>query len=56
MVDLALRHSGHVLHTKNLYAMLTNSLRFVPDSNFAYLEPKYDITPAEIESYIRSQI
>ena len=56
MVDLALRHSGHVLHTKNLYAMLTNSLRFVPDSHFAHLEPKYDITPAEIESYIRSQI
>lgn len=56
MVDLALRHSGHVLHTKNLYAMLTNSLRFVPDSHFVHLEPKYDITPAEIESYIRSQI
>lgn len=56
MVDLALRHSGHVLHTKNLYAMLTNGTRFIPDSNFAQLEPKYSVTPAEIEAYIRAQI
>lgn len=56
MVDLALRHSGHVLHTKNLYAMLTNGMRFIPDSDFAHLEPKYDITPADIEAFIRKQI
>lgn len=56
MVDLALRHSGHVLHTKNLYAMLTNAVRFVPDSNFAQLEPKFNVTPSEIEAYIRTQI
>lgn len=56
MVDLALRHSGHVLHTKNLYAMLTNGMRFIPDSDFAHLEPKYDITSADIEAYIRKQI
>ena len=56
MVDLALRHSGHVLHTKNLYAMLTNGMRFTPDSNFAHLEPKYDITSADIEAFIRKQI
>lgn len=56
MVDLALRHSGHVLHTKNLYAMLTNGMRFIPDSDFAHLEPKYDITSADIEAFIRKQI
>ena len=56
MVDLALRHSGHVLHTKNLYAMLTNGMLFIPDSDFAHLEPKYDITSADIEAFIRKQI
>ena len=56
MVDLALRHSNHVLHTKNLYAMLTNGQRFVPDATFAHLQPKYAVTPAEIEQYIRQQI
>lgn len=56
MVDLALRHSNHVLHTKNLYAMLTNSTRFVPDSRFAQLQPKYNVTPADIETSIRQHI
>lgn len=56
MIDLALQHSNHVLHTKNLLAMLTNCQRFVPDSNFAQLNPKYDVTPTDIELYIRKQI
>ncbi len=56
MVDLALRHSGHVLHTKNLYAMLTNGMRFIPDCDFAHLEPKYDITSADIEAFIRKPL
>lgn len=56
MIDLALRHSNHVLHTKNLYAMLTNGQRFAPDSRFTHLQPKYDVTPADIEAYIRKQI
>lgn len=56
MIDLALRHSNHVLHTKNLLAMLTNGQRFVPDSNFAQLQPKYDVTPMDIELYIRKQL
>ena len=56
MIDLALRHSNHVLHTKNLLAMLTSGQRFVRDSKFAQLMPKYDVTSTDIEDYIRLQI
>lgn len=56
MIDLALRHSNHVLHTKNLLAMLTSGQRFVRDSKFAQLMPKYDVTSTDIENYIRLQI
>lgn len=56
MIDLALRHSNHVLHTKNLLAMLTSGQRFVRDSKFAQLMPKNDVTSMDIENYIRLQI
>ena len=56
MVDIALRYSGHLLHTKNLYAMLTNSDRFVVDTNFQQLQPQYTITPQEIEQYLHNII
>ncbi|MBD5258414.1 MAG: nucleotidyl transferase AbiEii/AbiGii toxin family protein [Barnesiella sp.] len=53
MVNLALKYSGHKLKSKNLLAMLTRSERFQPDSNFAALEPIYDITPKDIEERIK---
>lgn len=56
MVDLALKHSGHVLHTKNLYSMLTNGSRFRMDENFNQLHPQYAIPAAEIEQYISEAI
>lgn len=56
MVDLALKYSGHLLHTKNLYAMLTNGTRFTDDTNFTQLQPKYAITAMEIEDYLRRLI
>lgn len=52
MMNLALKYSGHRLKSKNLIAMLTRSDRFTVDSNFAYLNPTYDITPKEIEQRI----
>lgn len=56
MVDLALKYSGHLLHSKNLYAMLTNGARFSEDTNFTQLQPKYDITSKDIEDYLRRLI
>lgn len=53
IVGVALKYSGHLLHTKNLYAMLTNGARFTKDTNFTHLQPKYSITAKEIEDYLR---
>ncbi len=54
MMSLALKYSGHRLKSKNLIAMLTRSDRFIRDTNFATLNPTYDITPKEIEDRIKA--
>lgn len=56
MIELALKYSGHKLKSKNLIAILTNSVRFTKDSSFYLLEPKFDVSPKEIEEAIRHQI
>lgn len=56
MVTLALKYSGHLLHTKNLYSMLTNGARFMADANFSQLQPEYQVTAKDIEDYIRGRI
>ncbi len=53
IVTKATAYSGHLLSTKNLLAMLVDSKRFQIDSNFALLEPKYNVTPSEIEESIK---
>jgi predicted nucleotidyltransferase component of viral defense system len=53
VVTLSLNYSGHVLSTKNLLALLTDSSRFHPDSGFNQLKPKYNVTPSEIEAYLK---
>ncbi len=54
MIELALKYSGHKLKTKNLVAMITRGERFVPDIKFSTLNPKYQVTPEDIENRIRS--
>lgn len=56
MIDLALKYSGHVLKSKNLLAMLTKSDRFIVDSNFKTLKPKYNVTPRDIEKRIIDEL
>jgi hypothetical protein len=56
LVDISLSYSGHVLTTKNLLAILTDSSRFQIDSGFEQLNPKYKITPAYIEVYLKTII
>ena len=53
LVDLALSYSGHILTTKNLLAILTDSSRFHIDSGFEQLNPLYKVTPADIEAYLK---
>lgn len=54
LVDLSLSYSGHILTTKNLLAILTDSSRFQIDSRFEQLNPKYKVTPADIEAYLKT--
>lgn len=54
LIPMALEHSGHKLKTKGLMAMLTNGDLFRKDSQFLQLHPLYDVTPEDIEQYIKS--
>jgi predicted nucleotidyltransferase component of viral defense system len=56
LIDLSLSYSGHILTTKNLLAILTDSSRFNIDSGFEQLNPKYKVTPADIEAYLKTTI
>lgn len=53
MIDNALKHSAHKLKTKNLVAMLSSSARFHVDDNFSQMQPKYNVSPLDIENYIK---
>ena len=52
-IALATSYSGHRLKTKNLISILTNGERFKADQEFKSLEPIYDVTPKDIELYIK---
>lgn len=56
LVNLSLNYSGHILTTKNLLAILTNSSRFTIDGGFEQLNPKYKVSPAQIEDYLKTMI
>lgn len=50
----ALQYSRHRLKSKNLLSMLTRGELFTQDANFHLLEPVYNVTAQEIESYIKT--
>ena len=56
LISSALKYSDHKLKSKNLLAMLTNGKRFARDSHFEQLQPIYDISPEEIEAFIKSSL
>lgn len=56
LIPLALEHSDHKLKLKNLLAMITNGDFFSKDSQFDKLSPIYDVTPIDIQEYIKSQL
>lgn len=53
LIPMALEHSGHKLKTKALLAMLTNGELFKKDEGFSLLQPTYDVSASDIESYIK---
>lgn len=56
LIPKALSYSQHRMRTKNLLSILTNSSRFQKDSSFQQLMPLYDVTPQDIEDYIKSKL
>ena len=56
MIDMALEHSGHLLKRKNLLAILCDGERFRKDKTFMQLNPVYDITPYDIQEYIKQKL
>lgn len=56
MIEMALEHSGHLLKRKNLLAILTNGERFKKDKSFLALNPVYDISPKDIQEYIKEKL
>lgn len=54
-IEKALTYSRHRLSSKNIITMLIAG-QFIPDSNFATLEPKYQITKEQIRNYILQKL
>ena len=54
-IEKALNLSRHRLSSKNIIAMLLGG-KFVPDDNFATLEPKYDVSREQIREYIMQKL
>lgn len=56
MISAALEHSEHKLRTRGLLAMLTNGNRFVRERGFVELQPVYDVSPLEIQEFIKAKL
>ena len=56
MINMALEHSGHLLKRKNLLAFLPDGERFRKDKAFIQLHPVYDISPYDIQEYIKQKL
>lgn len=56
MIEMALEHSGPLLKRKNLLAFLTDGERFRKDKAFLQLNPVYDVSPYDIQEYIKQKL
>jgi len=54
LISRALEHSGYKMKSKGLMAMLSNGTLFKKDEQFNHLEPIYDVSSEDIETYIKS--
>ena len=54
-IEKALNLSRHRLSSKNIIVMLLGG-QFIPDNNFATLEPKYNVTKEQIREYIMRKL
>ena len=55
-VEYAGKFSRHTIHSKFIYSILLNENYFNKPEGFSLLEPKYDVSTAEIADFIRHYI
>ena len=55
-VEYAGKFSRHTIHSKFIYSILLNENYFNKPEGFSLLEPKYDVSTAEIADFIRYYI
>ncbi|MBR1542629.1 MAG: hypothetical protein IJ628_08490 [Bacteroidaceae bacterium] len=56
MIEAALAHSEHKLKTRGLLAMLTEGRQFTKERGFEELQPVYNVTPRDIQEFIKSKL
>jgi predicted nucleotidyltransferase component of viral defense system len=56
MIEMALEHSEHLLKRKNLLAFLCDGDRFRKDKAFMHFNPVYDVSPYEIQEFIKQKL
>ena len=56
MIAAALEHSDHKLRTKSLLSMLTHGSLFRKEEDFYGLHPVYDVSPQDIEQYLKQKL
>ena len=56
LISAALEHSNHMLKKKNLLAMITNGEFFAKDRAFDNLLPIYNVSPIDIQEFIKSKL
>ena len=55
-VEYAGKFSRHTIHSKFIYSILLNENYFSKPEGFSLLEPKYDVSTADIAKFIRQYI
>ena len=56
MINAALEHSDHKLRTRGLLNMLTTGKNFIKDKGFEEFLPVYDVSPNDIQEYIKEKL
>ena len=56
MIAAAIEHSDHKLRTRGLLNMLTTGKYFIKEKGFDELNPVYDISPIDIQEYIKAKL
>lgn len=56
MIAAALEHSEHKLRTRGLLNMLTTGKNFIKETGFTELKPVYDVSPDDIQEFIKAKL